>query len=191
MSRNSICHALVLRTVDIGEADRFCVLLTRERGKLAASVPGARRPGSSMGGHLLVGRFAIVEIKESRSGLRVTSAQPLPKRTHDAHDIRGFAKAQQGMELLLRLLQDDEPLPEIFDATVEFVDLCADADKDPYVPYGLRLLVLLGLLPHDHPAFNAPADARALLLEQMLGEQIGSPMRSKAVADALVSSCAQ
>ncbi len=45
-------EAVVLRRVDVGEADRVLTLYTPQRGKFRAIAKGVRRPTSHLGGHL-------------------------------------------------------------------------------------------------------------------------------------------
>jgi recombinational DNA repair protein (RecF pathway) len=144
MSSSRTVRAIVLKSVDVGEADRFCILFTRERGRLAARANGVRRLLSRL--HALQpGRVLGVELHESTSGARITGA------AHDmgapvAAGVLAFGRAQQGLELLLALLHDEEPLPAAFDDTARFLVLCHD-DDDPVPAFTLRMLQHLGLLP--------------------------------------------
>lgn len=213
MSRRSTCHALILRTTDIGEADRFCILLTRERGRLAARAPGVRKTGSRLSGHLLALGLSAVELQEGSSGHRIVGARPLGVDAPAHSDVTAFIRAQQGVEFLLKLLQDDEPVPEIFDLTARFLPLCSAGTHSPVVPFGLRLLSLLGLLPlsDEHAAFSslmppqkalvrrcaAGEDLAALcdgafddrriegFLYGVLDEHLASPLKARTVAGAM------
>ena len=43
MGRLHLCEALVLKTYDIGDADRLCILLTNTRGRIAVVAKGVRK----------------------------------------------------------------------------------------------------------------------------------------------------
>jgi len=45
-------HAIVLKRINLGEADKILTLYTPNLGKLSAIAKGVRRPKSKMGGHL-------------------------------------------------------------------------------------------------------------------------------------------
>ena len=45
-------RGIVLRRLDLGEADRIITIFTSERGKLRIVAKGSRRPSSKMAGHL-------------------------------------------------------------------------------------------------------------------------------------------
>ena len=197
------CHydTLVLRTIDVGEADRFCILFTRERGRLAARARGVRRPHSRMGSALLPLRHAIVSVKEISGGGLVTAASPVAGGIPPG-DSSAFFRAECGIEILLALLHDEQPLPDLFDATAAFLARSAEGDHI-VVAFALHTLHILGLLPdvdvHSSPfslqerAFidasrgfpfrTAPAPAPLEKVRSfcacMLKEQINYPLRGQ------------
>ena len=137
--------ALVLRTVDVGEADRFCILFTRERGVLAVRARGVRRPQSRMGGALLPLCRALVSVKELSSGFLVSAASLLPGGIPPL-DPAAFFRAEGGVEVLLGLLHDEYPLPDLFDATAAFLIRSGDGDHI-VLAFTFRVLHLFGVLP--------------------------------------------
>lgn len=146
MGRTESLEAIVLRTHDVGEADRFCILLSREKGKIAVRARGVRKPKSTMGGGLLPLRRCMLTVHCGESGYLVTSAtaDPVPAihRT-----VEGFLELQLATDLLLHLLQDEEPLRDVYAMTAE---LCS-AERipcDAHLLFSLRLLETLGMLPH-------------------------------------------
>lgn len=145
MTRARLHRAIVLKSVDVGDADRFCILFTRERGRIAARANGARKLLSRF--HALQpGRLLTVELTEHGSSHRITSV------THDitmpvSADITAFARSQQGLEILLSLLQDNDELPAVFDDAAHFLLLCHHDDTDPVPAFTVRVLSLLGMLP--------------------------------------------
>ena len=140
-------EALVLRTFDVGEADRFCILFTRERGKIAARVRSVRKLNSKMGGYLLPFRQVCIELTETSSGFLITSASNVGTDVRLCHDLLSFSRLEQGIELLLCLTEDDHPLPEVFELLVQFLTLCRDNKRDVLLPFQLKLLQVLGVLP--------------------------------------------
>lgn len=139
--------AIVLLTRDIGEADRLCILFTREAGKKVARASGARRAVSRLGGLLLPMRRARLELSERGSAAVVTSAVDADTSLPDYTRAAPFAALTQAVELLLRLTEDDEPLPHVFDLLLELRQACIDGLPDPVTPFQLRLMHVLGFLP--------------------------------------------
>lgn len=145
MGRSEQTEAVILRAFDVGEADRFLVLLTRERGRLTARAAGARKPGSRMGGALLAFSHVDVLLKETAAGWIVGSARRLDDPP--PADLHSFSQTHQAVELLLRLTQDGQPLPEIFTLLLRFLATCRAGLRDASDRFGFALLHLLGFLP--------------------------------------------
>ncbi len=211
MNRSRPLDALVLRTHDVGEADRFCIFLTAEEGKVAARAAGARRPTSRIGAALVPFSEVRILLKESSAGNIVASAQ----RTEEGFTLglSAFGQASEGAELLLRLLQDEESVPGVFPLTISFLRACAFGLHDAYPRFGLRLLHLLGLLPAAenarrlHPLTREDATYLSLvtgksgdalwtaeeplgprltsLLSLLLGDHLSSPLKATGVSDRL------
>lgn len=147
--------ALILRTIDVSEADRFCILFTREQGRLAARARGVRRPKSHIGAALLPLQRALVSVQELSGGKLVTAAYPVEGGIPSG-DSSAFFRAECGVELLLALLYDEHPLPELFDATAAFLTRSAEGDYI-VLAFALRALHILGFLPDTrtcHPPFS-------------------------------------
>jgi len=122
------------------------VLLTHEAGRLAARVPGARKPKSRLAALLPLTHLSV-ELKETQSGYLVTGISARDRSSDHAH-LQNFLIRTQCSELLLALLSDGEPTPEIFDA------LCLLLEKDhctaiDILAFSFRVLSLLGVLPES------------------------------------------
>lgn len=175
--RSRTYDAIVLRAVDVGEADRFCVLLTREAGRLAARARGVRKPTSRMGGSLLAFRRLAVEVSGNEQHLSIASVGSAAEPP--SADYAAVARMSRGVELLLALTHDAEPMPEVFDATARFLGACHREGPDPYPAYAIRVLALLGILPaeDDDPRFARLSDpTRAYILVAAGIEQATGPL---------------
>ncbi len=142
-------EAIVLRTRDIGEADRLCILLTREHGKIAARANGVRKLKSRKGSSMLPLQHVRMEFRQGSAGFVVHAASCIRPHEECRKNLRAYAVAQHAVGLLLAFLEDHEPVPEIYDLTLECLAACDR--NDPHVAlrpiFTLRLLSLLGLLP--------------------------------------------
>jgi DNA repair protein RecO len=147
MARSHSYEALVLRSIDVGEADRFCILFTKQRGRIAARARGVRKLMSRMGGSLLPFSHVRVELVETERSLTITSASSLTHHLLEQGSYEAFERLTRGVELALALTEDDEPLPQVFDLLLTFVHAAAVPGCSPVLPFSLCLLHLLGLLP--------------------------------------------
>lgn len=140
-------EAVVLRTIDVGEADRFCIFFTREEGRKAAKARSVRKTSSRLGGTLLPFRHITVELSESETHAAVTGAVDRGDLPDVLGNLDAFFRLQQGVELLLALTEENEPIRGVFDLLTQFIAYSADARS--LLPFQLRLLHLLGFLPES------------------------------------------
>ncbi len=133
MPHSQSFEAIVLQTYDVGEADRFCILFTRERGRIAARASGARRLHSRLGGSLLPFRRVAVELKEGSGGWIVCGVSRWSVDhamgvacNAPTNNIAVFSALEEGIELLLRLVTDEGALPDVFDVTLSFISACQE-----------------------------------------------------------------
>ncbi len=155
-------EAIVLRTYNVGETDRFCILLTRHHGRLAARANGARRLLSRRGSGLLPFHRLQVLCEVHSFGTVVASASCLDAYTQSWCDPQGLSSVSQGFELLLALTDDASPLPQVFDLTCAFLAASSVPSATIALPlFMIRLLDALGFCPsllhssHTHRPFRA------------------------------------
>jgi len=201
MAKHFSCEAIVLQTYDVGEADRFCILFTKERGRIAARANGVRKLKSRKGGCLLQMSHITADVSETKTGFLITGAQ-LKSEKEERNDIDFFYRGQQAMELLLALLHDEEPLPDVFDLTQQFI-----GSDMPSLPFSIQLLHRLGLFPdtdnsiytqnlspYEHTmmkqcidgtwsdsAESEPAPRLAQICQMLIAEQLSRPLRTQLV----------
>ena len=152
MPHSQSFSAIVLKTYDVGEADRFCILFTRENGRMAARASGARRLKSRLGGLLLPLNRVNVELKEGSGGwivAGVSSEGFRGLRRFQGPDVAQFLQLEEGIELLLRLVSDEGALPDVFDATIKFIEACNGDVAHASLGYSFALLHHLGYLPEE------------------------------------------
>lgn len=141
-------EAIVLRTYNVGETDRFCILLTQDHGRIAARATGVRRLLSCHRRGLLSLHCVSVTCEAHLHGIAIVSATCIDPHAESWRDPHTFSCAQQGVELLLKLVEDSEPLPEVYRLTRTFLAACSSphAASLPSV-FALKLLKLLGSCP--------------------------------------------
>lgn len=213
MPRSFTDEAIVLKAHNVGETDRFLVLLTRRHGRMTARVAGARRLQSRRGRGLLPLHKISCTWEEHSFGCSVTAAECLSAHDHVWRDPHAFSAASQGIELVLKVTEDGYPLPEIFALTDDFLSAC-DAGRPTSVSllYTLKLLDQLGYLPsastapahlsrelfrviddvRTMPFASAPTlahleDELAAFVSSLLGSQLGVTLKSLPVSLALSS----
>ena len=171
MPHSRTFDCIVLASYDVGEADRFVILLTAEEGRLAARVPGARRLKSRLAS-LLPLTHCAVELKESKGSHIVSSVAMAPRSLDPAH-LQNFLARTQMSELLLALLSDGEPVPEIFESLSQLLQKKHCSSRD-LLAFTFRVLSLLGVLPETtHLLFaSLTPEERSFVLASTRGTSV-------------------
>tara|TARA_Y100000310_G_scaffold320795_1_gene377597 strand:- start:159 stop:773 length:615 start_codon:yes stop_codon:yes gene_type:complete len=183
MGKTHNLEAIILRAHDVGEADRFCILFTKERGKIAARARAVRKPGSKMGGSLLPLSHLKLMVREGSTGYMISDVQDAKVWTGD---ITEFLKLQQGIEILLSCLHDEEPLPEIFAITEKFLE------TRNVLAFTLTLLHHMGLLPNpDEDFFRGCTNNQKTYMKHVIREKWNElPVLSNEEKDMFSKICA-
>lgn len=184
--RSLSVDAIVLATHNVGEADRFCILFTREHGRIAARASAARRPGSQLGSALLPFHRVEVDLREWNNGYIITGARRHPACA-GVSTLSQFLAAAEIIELLLMLLEDGEPLPELYASIVHALQ---SVPSFP-LPHTVRILHLLGHMPSaDMPHFSTfNAGEKICIADWTRGEFTRSDALSPAAERTFSSLC--
>lgn len=148
-------EAIVLRTYNVGETDRFCILLTKEHGKIVARAQGVRRLTTRRGSGLLPLHRTAITVEKHSFGSTISHAQCLSSFRETWNDASAFGAAHRGIELLLKLTEEGVPLVDVYELSVDFLSACHASSQGVFptalVPlFSLKLLDLFGLLPSVH-----------------------------------------
>ena len=144
MSRRAKLAAVVLRSVDYGEADRVITLLTEARGKISAFARGARSSKRRFGGALEPFTLLDAELKERPGSDLWTLDSVVVRRAFGEirQDLARIACAGYACELARELVREGEAQAELYALLVEYLELL---DARPAEPVGLRAFELRAL----------------------------------------------
>ena len=179
-SPSDISEALLLRSVDYGDADRIVTLLTQRFGKTAAIARAARRSKKRFGAALQPLALLSVQIARGRGPLDVLQqavvTRPFPGL------LRDLARMQAGftaLELLRELSPEHEPDASVFATAVALLGALDAAQGDEperlLLCFTARLLALVGFSPRLDRCGQCgkPAEpARSALFDARLGHLV-------------------
>jgi len=107
--------AVVIRTHDLGEADRIVVLLTAEHGKVRAVAKGVRKTKSRFGGRLEPLSHVNLLLYRGRGELDVVNqAESVEGRRELLADLDRLTQGLAMLEAVDRLTPDREPVPQLY-----------------------------------------------------------------------------
>lgn len=139
--------ALVLRQVDVGEADRILTLLTAEQGRIDVRASGARRSKRFAGLDLFVA--VDVALVPGRRPLRLAEAEVRRDFAGLKGDLLALALASYAAELLRQASREDDPAPDLYRlGLAAFESLEADSACAGWArAFELKLLHVVGNRP--------------------------------------------
>lgn len=167
-------RAVLLRSVDFGEADRIVTLLTDRHGRLAVIARGARRSQRRFGAALEP--FAIIEASVAPGTGevgRLSEARVLRAFPRLLGSLDAMREAGRILELVRAVVPQREPEPRVIDALESlFAELDAEpghaAEAGGYVRCGLRVLSIVGFAPRLQTCVGcgrAPEPSQAALFD--------------------------
>jgi len=107
-------EAIILRSRDVGEADRLVTAYSLEEGKLAAIARGARRPGSRLAAAVQPFACARLLLWRGKHLDVVTQSQLRQSFPRLRSDLAGVAAASLLTELVDCFAQERDPAPSLF-----------------------------------------------------------------------------
>lgn len=147
--RRFTTEAVVLRSLDIGEADRLLSLYTPQYGKLRGLAKGVRKPRSRKAGHLISFARTRVLLAQGQNLFLITQAEGLDLHPNLHQDLQRFALAAYVVELLDRFTYEGEPQPRAYRLLVDTLARLDQGEPGDLTVryYELHLLDLMGYRP--------------------------------------------
>ncbi len=147
--RRFTTEAVVLRSMDMGEADRLLVLYTPHYGKLRGMAKGVRKPHSRKAGHLISFARTKVLLAQGQNLYIIAQAEGLDLHPNLHQDLERFALAAYTVELLDRFTYEGEAQPRAYHL---LVDTLARLDRGESLDltvryYEIHLLDIMGYRP--------------------------------------------
>ncbi len=148
-ARRLTTEAVVLRHMDLGEADRLLTLYTPHHGKLRALAKGVRKMRSRKAGHLISFARAKVLLAQGHDLYLLVQAEGLDLHPRLHEDLERFAQAAYVVELLDRFTFEGEAQPRAYHLLVDTLARLDQGERPTLSMryYELHLLDLMGYRP--------------------------------------------
>ncbi|MGQ9674802.1 MAG: DNA repair protein RecO [Chloroflexota bacterium] len=145
-------EAIVLKRIDIGEADKVLTLYTPHLGKIRAVARGVRRPTSRLAGHVELFNHSAMMLAKGRNLDIVTQSQTIDSFMKLRDDLWRTTHAYYVAELLDQLTEEDlenYPVYELLLATLKRLDEGRNPETTVRF-FEMRVLGYLGYQPELH-----------------------------------------
>jgi len=148
--------AVVLKRMDLGEADRIVTLFSRDHGKIRAVAKGVRKTTSRAAGHLEPFTLSDLLLAVGRELDVISQAETLESFRHIREDLDLTTHAYYLAEVVDLLTEDRHENQPVFDTLVQGLhDLSHTTDaRLVLVIFHLRLLEALGYRPELRECVN-------------------------------------
>ena len=156
--------AYVLRTYSLQEADKICVLLTREAGKIRGVAHGARRLRSRFGSSLEP--FTEVSLtyfqKENRELVSISTCEILQSQFQEVLSSELLGLLHYFAELVIEFVPDHEPNDRVYRLVSAMMQALQVADSTQLIALAryceIWMLKLAGFLPELRGCSNCRCD---------------------------------
>lgn len=114
MSRTYKAIGINLKGMPLGESDRLLTILTQEYGLVRVVAPGARKPGSKLGGRTDLFMVNQLVLTKGRSLDKISQADTLASYTGLSKNLAKLTASQYLAELVLYQALSDQPQEDLF-----------------------------------------------------------------------------
>jgi DNA repair protein RecO (recombination protein O) len=146
----AVTEGLVLREVLYRDADKMLTILTKERGKVSASCPGARARQSTMRAGTQLLSYSNFTLYESRGRYSVNAAEPVELFLGLRNDILSLSLASYFAEVLDVISEEETPSAELLSTGLNCL-YALSVHKKPRAlikaVFELRAMLVAGYMP--------------------------------------------
>ena len=114
-------EAIVLKRIDLGEADRILTIFTPHKGKFHAIAKGIRRPVSKKSGHLELLSHSQLQVALGRNLDIITQAEVRENFLHLRDDLWHMTCGLYLAELVDRFIEENIPHTEVYNLMLELL----------------------------------------------------------------------
>jgi DNA repair protein RecO (recombination protein O) len=142
-------EAVVLRHMEMGEADRLLTVFSREQGKLRCIAKGVRKIRSRKAGHLQPFSMVKLMLARGRDLWIITQAELIDAFQPLQADLTLVGYASYVIELVDRFTFDEDANPSLYRLMTQTLKRLTEAEHPEMVLryYDIRLLDLMGFRP--------------------------------------------
>lgn len=141
MRLNYKLTGIVLKRINVGEADRIITLLSQENGKIKVIAKGIRRIKSRRAPHLEIFSHLTLFIHDSKFLPYVTEAQIIEGFKGIRKNFRKIAIAYHLCEITDNLLPEKEKNEDLFSSLLSVIKLLDQEESYLEIRKGVRLFV--------------------------------------------------
>ena len=141
---------IVIRRINLGEADKILTILTRDRGKIRVVAKGVRRPKAKLAGFSDMFRYNDFVLVEGRNLDIVCGATTVEHFIADGIELEKIGVMYYLCELVDKLIEETDDVRGIFELLRESLHFIKNHDTPTALTksyFEMKLLLILGYSP--------------------------------------------
>lgn len=152
---------IVIRKVNVGEADRILTVLTRDRGKIRVVAKGVRRPKAKLAGFTDMFHYNDFVLAEGRNLDIVTSAVTVERFIKEGMELERIGLMYYLCELVNQLIEETAEVPGSFELLRETFNYIKNHEVSSAITksyFEMKMLLFLGFAPELHKCVGSGAE---------------------------------
>jgi DNA repair protein RecO (recombination protein O) len=141
---------IVIKEVNLGEADKIITIFSRRNGKMTAVARGARRPKSRIvaGTQLLC--YSDFVLFKGKQMYTVNSSEVLEPFYEIRNNLTNLTYSAHIIDIVFDIIQEDQPATKVLQLFLNTLHMLAKTDKSPELItriFEIRTLSIIGYAP--------------------------------------------
>ena len=164
-------RGIIIRRINLGEADRILTILTEDRGKIRVVAKGVRKPKAKLGGFLELFRYNEYLLAEGRNLDLVAGAYTIDNLVGVGQNLRSVGIAYYIAETVDKLIEETQEVSRVFEivySSLKAISQSGDLDAIKSW-FEINLLTSLGF----RPEINHCVECREPLNEGWFSFELG------------------
>ncbi|MGE5614371.1 MAG: DNA repair protein RecO [Bacillota bacterium] len=154
-------RGIVVKEVGTGEADKMITIFTRDEGRISALARGGKRPNSKLSAASQLMCYGEYVLYSGKDLYIINSCEVVEPFYEIRNDIVKLTYAAHFLDIVLEIIQENQPLPELLQLLLNSLHVLAKTDKQPELVsriFELRSLVSVGYAPHLSGCMNCGSE---------------------------------
>lgn len=142
---------IVIKEVNVGEADKIVTILTKNYGRISALAKGGKRSKSAISAASQIMCYSDFVLYSGKEMYSINSCEVIEPFYEIRNDMEKLTYAAHFMDIVLELAQEDQPAPRLLQLLLNSLYMLAKTEKQPELIsriFELRALSVSGYAPH-------------------------------------------
>ncbi len=156
---------IVIKEVDVGEADKIVTILTKKHGRISALAKGGKRPKSAISAASQIMCYSDFVFYSGKEMYSINSCDVIEPFYEIRNDMEKLTYAAHFMDIVLELAQENQPSSRLLQLLLNSLHMLAKTDKQPELIsriFELRALSVSGYAPHTASCIVCGQEAEKL-----------------------------